>query len=191
MTPTDYVGGLTDIVGEDVGDDVGDEMGYDVSGYEIGAPRRGPGGMRRGPVRGMPMPRAMAARIPGLTGQTAVVNEVPSVGRRQIAPIPLTTVNALSTVDVELRPQRPIRIERLVLDGVTLAGLFLTDLLIGAEPQFVNAGAVPASTFAPTAFGTDLRGNTAQPGIAVVLRFQNTTGGAITVGGALIGTSLT
>ena len=69
--------------------------------------------------------------------------------------------------------------------------MFLTDLLIGAEPQFVNSGAVPVSAFQPTAFGTELRGNTAQPGITVTLRLQNTTGGAVTIGGAVIGSSLT
>lgn len=175
----DYVGGLTDIVGDEMG---ADEMGADdVMGYEVGAARR-----RRAPAR----PGQMA-RLPGLTGAARVVDEVPQVGRRQIAPIPFTTVNAGQTIDIELRPQRPIRIERLVLDGLTVAGLFLQDILIGAEPQFVNAGSVPFSTFQPQAFGTDLRGNTAQPGIAVTLRVFNSTAGNLSFGGALIGTSLT
>lgn len=189
MSDYGYVGGLTDIVGDEMGaDDVGDEMGADDIGDEIGRRRRLP---QRMPQR-MPQPRGMRlAPLPGLTGQARIADEVPQVGRRQIAPIPFTTVNAGATVDVELRPQRPIRIERLVLDGANVAGLFLTDLLVGAEPQFVNAGAVPLSTFAPTAFGVELRGNTAQPGIAVVLRVNNTTAGNLSFGGALIGTSLT
>lgn len=177
----DYVGGLTDIVGDEMG---ADEMGADdVMGYEVGAARR---------RRGAPQPRGMRlAPLPGLPAQARVAEEVPQVGRRQIAPIPFTTVNPGQTIDVELRPQRPIRIERLVLDGAVVAGLFLQDILIGAEPQFVNAGSVPFSTFQPQAFGTDLRGNTAQPGIAVTLRVFNSTAGVLSFGGALIGTSLT
>lgn len=183
MSDYGYVGGLTDIVGDEMG---ADEMGADdVIGDEIGNRRR----MQRRPARGMAAPRL--SPLPGLTGSARVVDEVPQVGRRQIAPIPFTSVNPGQTIDVELRPQRPIRIERLVLDGAVVAGLFLQDILIGAEPQFVNAGSVPFSTFQPQAFGTDLRGNTAQPGIAVTLRVFNSTAGVLSFGGALIGTSLT
>lgn len=194
MSNGDYVGGLSDIVGDDVGDA---EMGADdVSGYdmvgegEVGARRRRMPQMpqRRGLAR---LPAAQAARIPGLPEGARVVDETPQIGRRQIAPIPQTSVPANGSVTVEFRPQRPIRVERLVIDGTSLQGIFLDDFLIGAEPQFVNSGSVPASTFAPTAFGVGLRGNTAQPGISVSLRFSNSTGTAQTIGGALLGTSLT
>jgi hypothetical protein len=185
----DYVGAGYDIVGaEDVGgmyDIVGAE---DVGGmYDIvGAPRRG---QQRQPAQRHP---AQRPRMPGNPSNgVRVMTDSPDVMRRQISPIPLTTIAANTTVDVEFRPQRPLRIERLILDGTVVAGVFLTDLLIGAEPQFVNSGAVPVSAFQPTAFGTDLRGNTAQPGITVTLRLQNTTGGAVTIGGAVIGSSLT
>lgn len=172
-----YVGGVGgyDVVGgEEVG--AGSEM---VSGVDmVGAPPSWGQRPRRNPP------------IAGL-GQVRVMSDKPDVARRQISPIPITTVGAGSTASVEVRPQRPIRIERLIIDGASLAGLYITDLLIGAEPQFVNAGGVPAGVFAPTAFGTDLRGNTAQPGISVTINFQNTTGAPITFGGAFIGTSLT
>lgn len=177
----DYVGGLSDIVGDDVGDEM---AGDDVGGYDM----VGAGPRRR---RGMRLPAAMAARVPGLPEGARVIDEVPQIGRRQIAPIPQTVVPANGSVTVEFRPQRPIRVERLVIDGTSLNGIFLDDFLIGAEPQFVNSGSVPASTFAPTAFGVGLRGNTAQPGISVSLRFSNTTGQQQTIGGALLGTSLT
>lgn len=182
MSNMDYVGGLSDIVGDDVGDEM---AGDDVGGYDmVGA---GPSRRRRG----MRLPAALAARVPGLPEGARVVDEVPQIGRRQIAPIPQTTVPANGSVTVEFRPQRPIRVERLVIDGTSLTGIFLDDFLIGAEPQFVNSGSVPASTFAPTAFGVGLRGNTAQPGISVSLRFSNTTNVQQIIGGALLGTSLT
>ena len=168
-----FVGGY-DVVGtEDVGSA---EM---VAGYDlVGGPSQRRGQQRSSPIAGMPM-------------GSRVMADKPDVARRQISPIPITTVAAGASVSVEVRPQRPIRLERLIIDGATLAGLYITDLLIGADPQFVNAGGVPAGVFAPTAFGTDLRGNTAQPGITVTINFQNTTGAAITFGGAFIGTSLT
>lgn len=173
------------MAGEYVGEDVSgheDVSGmYDiVGGYDIvGAPPA---------RRGQRMPPRMAGNP---SAGVRVMTDSPDIMRRQISPIPLTTVAANSTIDVEFRPQRPLRIERLILDGSSTAGVFLTDLLIGAEPQFVNSGAVPVSAFAPTAFGTDLRGNTAQPGITVTIRLQNTTGAAVTIGGAVIGSSLT
>ena len=189
----EYVGGEY-VGGEYVGDDVGEDVSgmYDIvgAGYDIvGAPPARRGQQQRQPAR---QPARMPARMPGnpSTG-VRVMTDSPDVMRRQISPIPLTAIPANTTVDVEFRPQRPLRIERLILDGTTVAGIFLTDLLIGAEPQFVNSGAVPVSAFQPTAFGTDLRGNTAQPGITVTLRLQNTTGAPVTIGGSVIGSSLT
>jgi len=175
----EYVGGEY-VGGEHVGEDVSGLYDIVGGGYDIvGAPPA-----RRG--------QRMPTRIPGNPSMgVRVMTDTPDVMRRQISPIPLTTIAAGATVDVEFRPQRPLRIERLILDGSSTAGVFLTDLLIGAEPQFVNSGAVPVSAFAPTAFGTDLRGNTAQPGITVTIRLQNTTGAGVTIGGAVIGSSLT
>jgi hypothetical protein len=194
MMGGDYVGGGEFIGGEYVGDEVGGEdvSGlYDIVGqsYDIvGAPRRG---QQRQPAQRQPAQR-QPARMPGNpSAGVRVMTDSPDIMRRQISPIPLTNIAANSTVDVEFRPQRPLRIERLILDGTVVAGVFLTDLLIGAEPQFVNSGAVPVSAFQPTAFGTDLRGNTAQPGITVTIRLQNTTGAQVTIGGAVIGSSLT
>lgn len=173
--------GLYDIVGdaEYVGDDemgADDETGYDI----VGA------GKKR--------------RMAGLAGTPKrVLSDAPDIARRQISPIPFTTIPPNGTVTVTFRPQRPIRVERLILDGVvaaggSVAGVFLTDMLVGAEPQFVNGGAVPLSTFQPNAFGTSLKGNTAQPGIDVSLTFRNTNAGVgqdASIGGAVIGTSLT
>lgn len=160
--------------------------GEDVSGYDIvGAPEGYD-------IVGAPPARRTPPRMPGNPSQgVRVMRDQPDVMRRQIAPIELTTIAAGVTATIELRPQRPIRIERLLLDGAAVGGLFVTDLLIGAETQFVNSGAVPVSVFAPTAFGTDLRGNTASPGITVTVRVLNSTGAPLTIGGAIIGSSLT
>ena len=167
--------GLTDIVGGGYG-----EVGLaDIVGEAVrGALAKARGGQG-------------APRMPGLVGNQKLLNDNASIARRQMAPMPLTMVPAKNTVTVTIRPQRPIRAERLVLDGQAINGLFVTDFLVGAEPQFVNSGAVPASVFSPSGFNMELRGNTAQPGIDITLVLQNTTGAPIVIGGMLLGTSLT
>ena len=182
MNQLGYVGyegeiGLADIVGDD------SEIGLeDIVGAVVAEVKKQAANGQR--VRGM-------NRIQGLSGAQQLRNEGNSVARRQIAPIPLTTIAAGATATINFRPQRPIRAERLVLDGSAVGGVFLVDFLVGAEPQFVNSGAVPVSAFQPQAFGIDLKGNTAQPGIDVTLLIQNTTGAPVTIGGMLLGTSLT
>jgi hypothetical protein len=180
-------------VGEEIGVDiVGDHYGVEGYGDEVGladivgeAVKKAVAQVQQ--QRGRQAPPRMA----GLVGAQRVVRDTNTIARRQMSPMPLTTVAAGATATVSFRPQRPIRAERLVLDGASIAGVFVTDFLIGADPQFVNSGAVPVSVFTPSGFNMELRGNTAQPGIDVTLTFQNTTGAAVTLGGMLLGTSLT
>lgn len=186
----EYVGAGLDIVGDQY-DIVGADP-YDVGyAYDVGA---GPA-ERRPQQRPGATPRMMGNPQAGVR----VARDEGDVMRRQIAPLPVTVIPAGTTIQVNFRPQRPIRIERLVLDGTvaaggSIAGVFLTDILIGAEPQLVNSGGIPVTVFQPTAFGTSLRGNTAQPGIEVTLTFRNANvaaGQDATIGGAVIGTSIT
>ena len=178
-------------VGEEIGVDiVGDEYGVEGYGGEVGLADI-VGEAVKNAVKQAQAQARRPPRMAGLVGAQRVVRDTASIARRQMAPMPLTTIPAGSTATVSFRPQRPIRAERLVLDGATIAGVFVTDFLVGAEPQFVNSGAVPVSVFAPSGFNMELRGNTAQPGIDVTLTFNNTTGAAVTIGGMLLGTSLT
>lgn len=165
MASNEYVGGL-DIVG-----------GYDIVGYDahIGA---------------------APAKTYGMAPNARLAMSTPDVARRQVAPISSKQILAGQTVTLTFRPQRPLRIERLVLDGAAaggggLGGVFVQEILVGAEPQFVNTGDCPISTFSPFSFGTALQGNTAVPGIDISISVYNSTGATVTVGGAVIGTSLT
>lgn len=184
---------MMEYVGDEIGVDiVGDQYGVEGYGDEVGLADIVGDAVKQAVAkvqqqRGRQAPPRMA----GLVGAQRVVRDTASIARRQMAPMPLTTIQAGASATVSFRPQRPIRAERLVLDGAIVAGVFVTDFLIGADPQFVNSGAVPVSVFAPTGFNMELRGNTAQPGIDVTLTFNNTTGVAVTLGGMLLGTSLT
>lgn len=177
-------------VGEEIGVDiVGDQYGVEGYGDEVGLADI-VGEAVKNAVK-QAQARRPPPRMAGLVGAQRVMRDTASIARRQIAPMPLTTIAAGSTATVSFRPQRPIRAERLVLDGASVGGVFVTDFLIGADPQFVNSGAVPVSVFTPSGFNMELRGNTAQPGIDVTLTFNNTTGAPVTIGGMLLGTSLT
>ncbi len=206
MTRIDeYVGG-TDILG-----------GYDIDGYDVGGTdiigamqpphpavvraQQHKAAQHMAALRSMGYP-APSHQMPGLRGGEHVAVASPDIARRQIAPLgpaqPFTFAAAtVQAITFSFRPQRPFRIERLVLsatsNGADVTSLLtVTDFLVGAEPQFVNAGVCPGSMFAATAFGASLRGNTAEPGIDVTLLLSLNAGiGTYLVSGAIVGTSLT
>ena len=104
-----------------------------------------------------------------------------------------------TTASLTTRPMRPLRIERIVLVAAKTSGgsastgsTYITQLVVGAEPQFVNAGAVPIEVFAFNAVGVVLQGNTVNPGIDLTFDFANyDSANGIVIGGTIIGTSLT
>lgn len=172
---------MYDIVGEDqyIGED------QDISG-DVGflpALRGFPGLI--GP-RAQPRPAQPAQPV----GPTLVPRSVQGILRRQILPIPATTVGAGASVTVTLQPQRAFRVERLVLaSSVSPSQVVVSDISVGAERQFVSAGDVPLSAFSADAVGTGLRGDTAQPGTTVTVTLRNLGGSAETISGAFFGSS--
>jgi len=144
----------------------GEQVGYDE---DVGARRR----RRRG--GGVPpMVRRMAQIAPD-AGQ---------IGLDQVMPFPNGTFTSLvTTLNLPAQPQRKFQLARLVIDtariGATSTGLVqVTQLTVGAEPQFVNTGSVPISMFGATAVGIHLRANAARPGVVVTLSLSLT--GALT-----------
>jgi len=162
----------------------GEEVGFDDIGA---APRRRRGGMRRG---GNPLVRRMAQVAPD-AGQ---------VGLDQVMPFPNGSFTSLVTsLNLTAQPQRKFQLSRLVIDtariGATATGLVqVTNLVVGAEPQFVNTGAVPQSMFGATAVGIHLRANAARPGVTVTLSLSLTGGltapDTIVVSAAAVGPAL-
>lgn len=100
-------------------------------------------------------------------------------------------VAAGATVTITARPQRPFRVERLVIP--TTAGNFvLSQFVVGADSQLVNIGGeVDASVFSPTAVGIMLSGSSATSAMDIALTLTNITAGALTLRGVtIIGTAL-
>lgn len=106
----------------------------------------------------------------------------------QPLPIPPTEFTAGQALDIELRPQRLFRSERLVVDS-TIAPFFrILDLKIGQQTQFVASGALPATIFTEVAVGVRLKGDTANLGNTIIVSAQNISNATRVFGGAILGT---
>lgn len=117
----------------------------------------------------------------------AATRELPrNSNYEQPLPIPPTAFLAGQALDIELRPQRLCRVERLVFDSLVAPFFRILDLKVGQTTQFIASGAVPASIFSEVAVGMRLKGDTANLGNTVVLSLQNIDSVARTAGGAII-----
>lgn len=104
-----------------------------------------------------------------------------------------------TTVVLTQQPQRPIKVERVVIiaekDGAVAAGIELVDdLKVGTQSQLASNGAVPASAFAPDAFDVELDGDVAVPGTNVTLELSRTAapgvGTDVLVAACIIGSAV-
>lgn len=109
---------------------------------------------------------------------------------RQILPIPVTSVATMVTATITMKPQRVMRVERLVIDAVVAPDFDIASLNIGQENQYVAAGTVPAGIFVPDAVGILLRGSTASVGTEIVMQVTNNNASTKHFKGAFIGTVL-
>lgn len=86
------------------------------------------------------------------------------------------TIQPGATESFQIQLQTPLRLEQLVI--VSSFGpqttAQITTLKVGPDSQIVsNSGSLPVAGFAPTAFGSNtLRGNTAPPGVDIVLQIK-------------------
>lgn len=74
----------------------------------------------------------------------------------------VNTIAAGAAATLTQRPQIVFRPERIVVPAAVAAFFQITDVKVGKNSQFVSAGAVPAATFAETAFGVRLKMDTCQ-----------------------------
>jgi hypothetical protein len=94
----------------------------------------------------------------------------------QIVPFSAATLTAAApTNTLNAFPQRAFMLRRLVISlgrvGATAltALVTVTQLTVGADPQFVATGAIPADMFSNNAVGVRLKPNAARPGITIFL----------------------
>ena len=142
---------------------VGTEIvGADARGRLLGRPQRGP----------------------------HVLKTRPNTLYRQLLPIPVTNVGIGATATITIKPQRIMRIERLIVDAVVAPDFDIVSLNIGQENQYVAAGLIPAGIFVPDAVGVTLRGSTASVGTEIVMEVKNNNAAAKNFKGCFIGTVL-
>jgi hypothetical protein len=148
-----------------------DDMGYDD---EMGARRRAVAPRARpAPARAVAIrPAPAAARQAALRSFMADSNGLPV---DQVMPFPTGQfTSAVTTLLLTAQPQREFQPRRLVIDfgrvGATSTGLVsVTQFTVGADPQFVTTGSIPASMFSPTAVGMSLKPSAARPGVTIAL----------------------
>jgi hypothetical protein len=147
---------------------------------------------RQGITPAAAMAQVRSGQIPGLRAGQRVGQSMPDVARAQISPLPQMALAANASQTFTWQPQRPFRLERLFLQSSgNNVDFVVTNLNVGADPQFVNDGQIPGTMFLPTAVGCHLRGNTANPGVTLTITLTNLTAAPITISGGIIGTSLT
>lgn len=148
-----------------VGDDGDDGDLTDILGavsYELGAPRK---------------PKGQFTKI--------------APDRLDYLPLPIvtngaaTSIGAGLTVQIRLQPQVPFKPKRLSTPGA--AGLFIADILVGNASQFVASGEIPVECFSPTATYVNLKGDTAVPGVDIIVVVRNPTAGALVFSGMILG----
>lgn len=120
-----------------------------------------------------------------------VMDQQLTVVKQQIMPLPVVTFTAGQTQNVEATPQRPIRVERLVVPSWLARYFDIYQINVGQEQQYVNTGAVNATVFSEVAVGVRLRGDTANVGNKVTLNCQNIDTGNRDFRGTVFGTTLT
>ena len=117
---------------------------------------------------------ALAAALARAAGGVLVRQKRPQNARIQVLPIGPQTFTASQTADVEMRPQRTMRIERVTFSSLSSPFFNINSLNVGQDPQFVASGSVPAEIFSQVGVGVRLKGSTANLGTTVVIGATNT-----------------
>jgi hypothetical protein len=105
-------------------------------------------------------------------------------------PLPITTnglptpIAAGATVQIRLTPQVPFKPKRI---STPTAGLLITDVLVGNASQYVSSGAIPTECFSPVATYVQLKGDTAVPGVDIIVVVNNPTVAEVDFSGMIVG----
>lgn len=188
--------GIQEIVGDMfvgdmfVGDD--DDVSGDYDDYlsgdfdEIGARHRRRKGGKMTAYKKAQLAAIASKRVRG----GAVVQEHAYTKSRQwiLGFDSVANVAAGVTANITSNPQMPFKPRRLSVLGSVASSFLLASLIIGNQPQFASLQfSVPADMFGPTAFGTDLNCDTAQPNTNVQLQATNISGAGLRFVAGIIG----
>ena len=186
-----------ELIGEEWDDDDED----DELAALLGAGRRTSRRMRS-PYRGRQRPRsgsrALAARAAAVAKavkkveQGSLLKQTRPTKSREF-PVgfdSVATIAAGASATLTQRPQIIFRPERIVVPAAVAAFFQINDVKVGKNSQLVSAGAIPAATFAETAFGVRLKMDTVQVSQDLILLVTNIDVAARRFLAAMIGESV-
>lgn len=182
--------GYEEVGAEMVGDDyddpelvAGDDVDDLLAGYDIvGAARRRGAPVRRGAPAPARRSAAPATRLRPVFAQqaaprhgTLLQKQEPSKDGQLVLPMSSSgTIAAATAATVTARPQvKAYRPQRIVV-AASIAGFFtISDIKVGNQSQFVQAGTIPAEAFVQSAFGVAMRMDTVQTAQDFVFQVNN------------------
>lgn len=135
------------------------------------------------------------AQVAGLGPQTQVMTSG-AIARTLYASTPAQSIQPNATVEFQITVQVPMRLDQLIIVDETTGiqtTLRVSRIAVGPNNQIVsNGGALPAQMFSPASFNTNnLQGNTARPGVDILVSVFNPSGQAATVSMGVKGVALT
>jgi hypothetical protein len=102
-----------------------------------------------------------------------VAQQTPEVLRDYEMPLGRILMDVGAPGTLRETAQRTIRLERLILSSVSLAGIDVTSINIGVEQQKAAIANSPAEAYAFNAVASSLRGNTLNPGMSASIGLIN------------------
>lgn len=121
-------------------------------------------------------------------GGAAVVQRSRRQSFRQLLPMDQPLVAAGAIVTITMQPQRLFRPERLTVASEIAEFFNILQFNVGATPQFVSPGPVPAQILSEVGVQVQLSGDTANLGNLVTLQVHNIDGDPHLFKATLIGT---
>lgn len=153
------------------------EDDFILAGYEDMGADEDMGARRR---RRFALPSPRAAVAPRRAALDAYQPDATGLPLDQVMPFTNGQfTSAVTALNLTGAPQRAFQPRRLVIDlgrvGATSTGLVqVTQFTVGADPQFVSTGSIPAAMFQATAVGVMLKPAAARPGITITLSLSLT-----------------
>lgn len=157
-----------------------------------GRRRRAPRRRRKARQRALTRRAIMVAKAVKKVEQGTLLSKTPPTKSREF-PIgfdSVATIAAGASATLTQRPQIIFRPERIVIPAAVAAFFQVTDVKVGKNSQFVSSGAVPAATFAETAFGVRLKMDTVQISQDLIIEVTNIDVAARRFLAAMIGESV-
>lgn len=182
-----------ELIGEDYDDDDDDELAALLGARGGRRPyRRGRAGRRRRPGRALARRAAAVAKAVRTVEQGTLLKKTRPTKSREF-PVgfdSVATIAAGASATLTQRPQIIFRPERIVVPAAVAAFFQINDVKVGKNSQLVSAGAIPAATFAETAFGVRLKMDTVQISQDLILLVTNIDVAARRFLAAMIGESV-